>query len=170
MTVEISNPRVEHQWCNKFFMVGKVLSRKIVKPRIVISLLKSLWRPKVDMQIMAISGGRFLCVFDMEEALHCVLRGSPWYFGHALEVLAEVHKDAIPIDVMLCEQEFWIRVHGLPLSLMTRAIGNEIGKVLGRLVAVESRDGLCLREFMCIRVGVDATKPLHRGLLFLLPP
>lgn len=118
---------------------------------------------------MAISGGRFLCVFDMEEAFHCVLRVSPWYFGRALVVFVEVHKDAIPVDVPLCDQEFWIRVHGLPLSLMTRAMGKEIGKVLGRLVAVESQDGLCLGEFMCIRVGVDVTKPLRRGLLFCLP-
>lgn len=47
--------------------------RKMVKPGIVISMLKSLWRPKVDMQIVGISGGRFLCVFDIKEALHCVL-------------------------------------------------------------------------------------------------
>lgn len=85
-------------------------------------------------------------------------------------VLVEVHKNAIPVDVLLCKQEFWIRVHDLPLSSMTRAMGKEISKVLEQLVVVESRDRLCLGEFMCIRVGVDVTKPLHRGLLFRLPP
>lgn len=53
---------------------------------------------------------------------------------------------------------------------MTKVMGEEIGKALGRLVSVEcGRDGVCLGEFMRIKVGVDVNKPLQRGLKFRLP-
>lgn len=102
----ISSPVAERLRCKKFFMVGKVSFRKGVKLGIVISLLKNLWRPNIDVEIVATSGGPFQCVFDKEVDLQCVLRGNPWYLGKSLVVLSEVKGVEVPADVPLMEQEF----------------------------------------------------------------
>lgn len=62
------------------------------------------------------------------------------------------------VDVSLWEQEFWIRVHGLPSFLMSRRLKDE-------LVDVDcNKKGTCVGVFSHIKVGVDVFKLLRRGM------
>lgn len=87
--------------------------------------------------------------------MQCVLRGStPWFFVKALLLLTEVKRLEVPVGVLLREKVFWVRVHGLPPVFMSQRMREELGVVLGRLVAMDCGvDGMCLGEFMRIKVA-----------------
>ncbi|KAL7171735.1 hypothetical protein ACSBR2_036407 [Camellia fascicularis] len=61
---------------------------------------------------------------------------------------------------------FWVQVHGLPLDKMTRRNGQIIGESIGHLIGVAApNDGLLLsRSFLRIRVDMNVTLPLTRGI------
>lgn len=42
-------------------------------------------------------------------------------------LFAEIKGVEVPLDVPLCEQEFWIQVHNIPPLLMTLLMREEIG-------------------------------------------
>ncbi|KAM1346696.1 hypothetical protein ACFX13_036721 [Malus domestica] len=90
LLVVISDMATERLWCSKFFLVGKVLLRKTINPNVVMGVFKDLWMPKADVEVMAI------------------------------DVLANVKGLEVPVDISLLKQEFWVRMHGLPPSLMSR--------------------------------------------------
>ncbi|KAM1255703.1 hypothetical protein PS1_030065 [Malus domestica] len=103
---------MERLRCSKFFLVGKVLSRKMPRGNVVIGMFKDQWQPKANVAAMA-----FL-------------------------LLAEVKGLEVPVAVPLREQVFWVRVHGLLLTIMSKHMREELGATLGRLVAVDcDKDG-----------------------------
>ncbi|KAM1484161.1 hypothetical protein TB2_035392 [Malus domestica] len=125
LLVVISDTATERLWCSKFFLVGKVLLRKTINPNVVMGVFKDLWIPKADVEVMAIDGNRIMFCFGKKEELKCVLSNNPWYFGKTLLVLADVKGLEVPADISLLKQEFWVRVHGLPPSLMSRRMKDE---------------------------------------------
>ncbi|KAM3001073.1 hypothetical protein FF2_037406 [Malus domestica] len=112
----------------------------------------------------AIGDNRILFSFDSEVELCLVLKGSPWFFGKSLLMLAKVKGLQVSMDVPLREQCFWARIHGLPPPFMTREMGEIIGVALGMIVQVECVNDFCFREYMGIRVAIDVFKPLCHGV------
>lgn len=106
LEVEISDTTTERLRCSKFFLVGKVLTRKPLRPNVVMGVIKDLWHPKGNVEAMPIGNNHILFCFDSEAEVQCVLRGSPWYFGKTLLVLAEVKGLAIPVEVPIRKQVF----------------------------------------------------------------
>ncbi|CAN6695430.1 unnamed protein product [Malus baccata var. baccata] len=103
---------MERLRCSKFFLVGKVLSRKTHRGSVVIGMFKDQWQPKANAAAMA-----FL-------------------------LLVEVMGMEVPVAVPLREQVFWVRVHGLLLTIMSKwrlvAVdcnkdGTSLGRILGRI-------------------------------------
>ncbi|KAB2636510.1 hypothetical protein D8674_027044 [Pyrus ussuriensis x Pyrus communis] len=48
LEVVMSNTTTERLRVSKFFLVGKVLSHKYLRPNIVMGVIKDLWRPKME--------------------------------------------------------------------------------------------------------------------------
>ncbi|CAL5399690.1 unnamed protein product [Camellia sinensis] len=70
-----------------------------------------------------------------------------------------------PIKVMLSMATFWVQIHNLPLISMTREVGKLIGNKVGLLVDVEyGSDGAAVGCYLRIRVQIDISKPLRRGV------
>ncbi|KAL4278543.1 hypothetical protein GQ457_03G016690 [Hibiscus cannabinus] len=57
----------------------------------------------------------------------------------------------------------WVRIHNIPLSLMTEALARTLGACIGKVVMTDTRleDGN-MGEFLRVRVSLDTTKPLRR--------
>ncbi|KAM1158468.1 hypothetical protein ACFXTH_031839 [Malus domestica] len=106
--VEISDTATERLRCPKFFLVGKVLSRKAIRANLVMAVFKDLWSSKANVEAMVIGDNRILLCFNLEAEVQCVLRGSPWYFSKTLLVLAEVKGFDVHVEVPIREQEFWV--------------------------------------------------------------
>ncbi|RXH82794.1 hypothetical protein DVH24_003292 [Malus domestica] len=80
-------------------------------------------------------------------------------------MLAEVKGLDVPANVPLHEQGFWIQIHGLPPSLMSVRMEETLSVAIGRVVRVDyDSSGSCVGEFLQIRVGIDVSLQLKRGL------
>ncbi|KAM2775945.1 hypothetical protein PS2_008472 [Malus domestica] len=92
--VEFSDTENERLKLSKFFVVGKVLTRKKFRHTIVIGVIKELWKPKVAVEAMAIGEDCILFSFNTEEDMRIILRGRPWFFGEAIGRVVKVDCDA----------------------------------------------------------------------------
>nr|GLL41721.1 uncharacterized protein LOC109189671 [Ipomoea trifida] len=72
-----------------------------------------------------------------------------------------------PDIVDLEHAAFWIQVHGLSAGFRSESVLQAIGGFIGRFVKSDERnfDG-SLRVFFRIRVEVDVSKPLKKGMKF----
>ena len=61
----------------------------------------------------------------------------------------------------------WIRVFKLPLGRINRLTGEMIGEKVGEWLEIDvGEDGFAVGEFLRVKVRIDITKPLMRGMLF----
>lgn len=103
--VEFSDTVKERLKLSKFFVVGKVLTRKKLRLSIVMGVIKDLWKPEVVVEAMVIGEDRMMFSFNTEADMRTVLSGRPWFFGKSLLLLAEVKGLDVPANVPLREQE-----------------------------------------------------------------
>ena len=75
--------------------------------------------------------------------------------------------DLQPSAVKFTHTAFWIRVTNLPIKSMTREVGEDIGKEVGKLLDVDvpNENGIAWGRFLQIRVEVEIAKPLMRGCI-----
>ncbi|KAM1800825.1 hypothetical protein ACFX11_032504 [Malus domestica] len=92
LEVVIRDTATKRPRVSKFFLVGKVLTHKYLRPNIVMGVIKDHWRPKGSVEATVIGDNRILFSFNSEEKLRPVLKGSPCFFGKSLLLLAEVNK------------------------------------------------------------------------------
>ncbi|KAM0850417.1 hypothetical protein ACQ4PT_053088 [Festuca glaucescens] len=60
----------------------------------------------------------------------------------------------------------WIRVLMLPLGRMDKATGEMIGEKVGEWLGVDvGEDGFEVGEYLTVKVRIDITKPLMRGMM-----
>lgn len=121
----------------KFFLVGKLLSRKHVNKEAFKRTMRALWRPKAKVVIAEFKPDRFVYAFNTVEERTIVLNGGPWTFDKCLLVLAKVDSLSNPARVPLVRQEFWVQVKGLPFEFMTEEMGKMIGEALGEYVVTD---------------------------------
>jgi hypothetical protein len=61
----------------------------------------------------------------------------------------------------------WVRVFSLPLGDMNRKSGETIGAEIGEFMEVEvGEDGFAPGKYMRVKVRIDISKPLMRGIMF----
>ncbi|CAL2258857.1 unnamed protein product [Prunus armeniaca] len=150
---------------DKFFLVGAVLSDKPVNKEALRKTFYAIWKPKAHVTIVELEQNRFFFAFNTNLERATILNGGPWLFNGYLLILAEANEKVNPTRIPLVMQEFWIQVKGLPLSFMTRAMGQMIGTALGGYVVTDqSKKVDCLGSYLRIRARIDVTKPLRRSL------
>lgn len=60
----------------------------------------------------------------------------------------------------------WIQLHNIPVGGMTRVNGEQIGKMIGEVKDVDvDLEGAGSGPYLRVKVGIDITKPLMRGIL-----
>ncbi|KAL4318187.1 hypothetical protein GQ457_18G009480 [Hibiscus cannabinus] len=64
----------------------------------------------------------------------------------------------------------WVRIHNIPLSLMTAALARALGAFVCKIIMTDTRleDGN-MGEFMRVRVSFDTSKPLCRCVILSRP-
>lgn len=79
----------------------------------------------------------------------------------ALLVLVEADSLLHPASIPLWVHEFWVQVKRLPLTYMTRHIGQFIGNQIGVHVLIDqSHKDDIFGSILRIKVELDITKPL----------
>ena len=110
-----------------------------------------------------------LFVFDNLMEVEKILKSQPWSFDKHL-ILMQCYLSDVPVTELVFEKvPFWVQVHDLPNSFMTRKVVESLCEVMGE---VQKTDGVVDEEsgsFFCVRVVVDTTLPLCHGRVIMLP-
>ncbi|PON68355.1 hypothetical protein PanWU01x14_096750 [Parasponia andersonii] len=118
-----------------------------------------------DLKLGLIGQNTFVFSFKHEIEKRRILEGEPWCFSKSLLVLKEFDDLESPGQGDYRFVKFWVRMFNLPLHGMTEGIGRYLENRLGRCIEVEmDKNGHCWGHYLRVRVQVDVTMPLMRGM------
>ncbi|KAL4339981.1 hypothetical protein GQ457_08G031630 [Hibiscus cannabinus] len=99
-----------------------------------------------------------------------MLKRGPWDFQKYLFALEQADPNRTIHDYSFQHMCIWVRIHNIPLSLMTNALARALGASVGKVIMTDTRleDGN-MGEFMRVRVSFDTSKHLHRCVVLSRP-
>ncbi|KAL4319837.1 hypothetical protein GQ457_18G009200 [Hibiscus cannabinus] len=99
-----------------------------------------------------------------------VLKRGPWDFQKYGFALEQADPNRTIHDYSFQHMCIWVRIHNIPLSLMTAALARALGASVGKVIMTDARleDGN-MGEFMRVRVLFDTSKPLRRCVVLSRP-
>ncbi|KAK0573955.1 hypothetical protein LWI29_016143 [Acer saccharum] len=148
-----------------FYLVGKVLSTKLIDRKNFMSQIGIKWRVKEEIMIENVTGNIFLFTFKNANDKRHVLADGPWIFGKALIVLEEPQGTGDISCMKFSQVEFWVQIHNVPLLCMNKEIGMFLGRMIGEVTDIDvGPSGYCLGKFLRLRIVIEIDKPLLRCL------
>ena len=97
----------------------------------------------------------------MEKVLH----GEPWTYDKHLMALEWYNDQKSVNELSFHNTAFWIKVHDLPFSLLTREIALSLEATLGTVIKPVDNSKLQGGNSVLVHVVVDTSKLLSRGRL-----
>ncbi|KAL4363982.1 hypothetical protein GQ457_04G020320 [Hibiscus cannabinus] len=151
-------------------LVGKVVSPPTVDGGRLIRQFRSIWKDDKILTISEINPNFFLISFASPENRANVLKRGPWDFQKYWFALEQADPNQTIHDYSFLHMCIWVRIHNIPLSLMTAALARVLGASIGKVIMTDSRleDGN-MGEFMRVRVLIDTSKPLRRCVVLSRP-
>jgi 14-3-3 protein epsilon len=126
--------------------------------------MATLWKLGRKVAIKEIDKGLNIFQFFHKIDMQRVLQGEPWTFDGILLILSAIETGGIPSHIPLFHASFWVQVHDLPTGMMTKKVGEGLGKFLGEMIEYDAKNTSNFwRTYMRIRVKIDVQKPLKRG-------
>ncbi|KAK3193080.1 hypothetical protein Dsin_024390 [Dipteronia sinensis] len=133
-------------------LMGKVLSTKLVKKDIFISVFSKFWKVSEGVQIEAVEGNVFAFYFKNNLDRHHIQSGGPWNFDSSIIAFEEPTGIGDIKSIKISKVDFWSGWE-VP-SKMIREVRN---------VDLETiRDEV--RRFLRVRVAISIDVPLQRCL------
>ncbi|KAL4319860.1 hypothetical protein GQ457_18G009090 [Hibiscus cannabinus] len=128
---------------------------------------------KVDDKILTISEinpNFFLISFASPANRANVLKRGPWDFQKYWFALEQADPNRTIHDYSFLHMCIWVRIHNIPLSLMTAALARVLRASIGKVIMTDTRleDGN-MGEFMRVCVLIDTSKPLRRCVVLSRP-
>ncbi|KAL4318397.1 hypothetical protein GQ457_18G009380 [Hibiscus cannabinus] len=120
--------------------------------------------------ISEISPNFFLIAFASPANRTNVLKRGPWDFQKYWFALEQADPNGTIHDYSFQHMCIWVRIHNIPLTLMTAALAHALGASVGKVIMTDTRleDGN-MGEFMRVRVLFDTSKPLRRCVVLSKP-
>ncbi|KAL4324993.1 hypothetical protein GQ457_11G028060 [Hibiscus cannabinus] len=144
-------------------LVGRVLSSNPLDGGRVARLFRTIWKDDKVQTITEINPNFFLIAFASASNRDNVLKRGPWDFQKHWFELEPADPTCTIHDYAFRYMCIWLRIHNIPLSLMTEALARTLGACIGKVVMTDIwlEDGN-MREFLRVCVSLDTTKPLRR--------
>ncbi|KAL4348590.1 hypothetical protein GQ457_17G008370 [Hibiscus cannabinus] len=99
-----------------------------------------------------------------------VLKRGPWDFQKYWFTLEQADPNRTIHDYSFRHMCIWVRIHNIPLSLMTAALACAQGAFVGKVIMTDTRlEDRNMGEFMRVRVSFKTSKPLHRCVVLSRP-
>ncbi|KAL4318817.1 hypothetical protein GQ457_18G000110 [Hibiscus cannabinus] len=151
-------------------LVVKVISHPTVDGSRLIRQFRSIWRDDKVQGISEISPNFFLIAFASPTNRTNVLKRGPWEFQKYWFALEQADRNGTIHDYSFQHMCIWVRIHNIPLSLMTAALAHALGASVGKVIMTDTRleDGN-MGEFMRVWVSFDTSKPLRRCVVLSRP-
>ncbi|KAL4319556.1 hypothetical protein GQ457_18G009470 [Hibiscus cannabinus] len=120
--------------------------------------------------ISEISPNFFLIAFASPAKRSNVLKRGPWDFQKYWFALEQADPNRTIHDYSFQHMCIWVRIHNIPLSLMTAALARALGASVSKVIMTDTHleDGN-MGEFMRVQVLFDTSKPLCRCVVLSRP-
>ena len=92
-----------------------------------------------------------------------VLHGESWTYDRHLVALEQYNDQKLVNEISFCNTTFWVQVHDLPFSLLTRKVALSLEATLGTVIKHVDNSEMQRGNFVLVRIMVDISKPLSRG-------
>lgn len=146
-------------------LVGKVLSNKLINRDGFRAAIHQMWRTIRGVQIESLGGNKFIFHFGSTEDRRRVLYGGPWSFDRSLIVLTEPTGIGDISKLRFDHTPIWVQIHNIPIICMNKQTRQHLGSMIGSVIKVDQgEDGDYLGTFIRVRIMLDISKPLKRGL------
>ena len=144
-------------------LAAKFLTHQNVNLEAVARTFRPIWRTRGSFEVNEAGNNMVLLDFEFEVDAVKVLMGEPWTFDRHLVVL-ERYDGSTPIqNLQFKSTSFWVQIHNLPFSYLSKEVAISIGESLGAVVVPKDSSKMRGGNFMRVRVMVDITKALCRG-------
>lgn len=137
----------------KNVIIGKLAMKKHVSLYEVDKGFKIFWNASKEMETTQLGDNLYLFAFKNERTIQRILENQPWSFRGSLLIMDHIHGDECPTALNLHRVPFWVQIHGLQLTAMNRAIGEEVGALIGEVLDF-SGDNKGDAIGSCIRVQI----------------
>ena len=128
------------------------------------STLRSVWKMGSNLRIVDVGKNIIQFKFNSRYQMKWVERNDPWNFDNNLLLLCRWTKGLSVNNILFTYSPFWIQVWGLPFESMSKEVGRDLGKILGKYIELHKWSWLSEQaKFMRICVDLSINKPLWRG-------
>ncbi|XP_030498040.2 uncharacterized protein LOC115713699 [Cannabis sativa] len=152
---------IDDRWC----LVGRFLSHRVIDFDKIQNILASLWQPGMGMFVKKLEENRFLFQFYHEVDIQRVINGSPWTFDRMQLIIQRLPVGGDPNIIQLNHLDIWVQIHDVKPDCMKEATVRGVGNTLGKFVENDPNNFIGVwRDYLRVRVTLDIKKPLRRRL------
>lgn len=117
------------------------------------------------MKTESLGNNTFIFQFQSPAERKRVLTDGPWLFDRALLILTEPQGTGELSKLNFSIAPFWVQIHNIPIVCITVETEEILGKRIGEVLEVDiGSTGTCLGNCIRVRILMDATKRLKRGI------
>ncbi|KAK6126675.1 hypothetical protein DH2020_039583 [Rehmannia glutinosa] len=145
-------------------LIGKLVTTKSINAFGLLETMRKIWKPTGGMTAKEIETNLFSFLFNQRRDMEKILSMELWHFDKNLLVLKKLEHGVQPSAMKFETTPFRVRIYDLPRigrePNVIRSIGNKVGEVV-------EIDNTTLEGFdrsVRIKVMVNVTKPLKRGI------
>ncbi|XBI82025.1 hypothetical protein VPH35_090810 [Triticum aestivum] len=151
--------------------MGKLFSDKLGHVGGMELALGKIWCPLKRLEVKEMGENRFLFLFHQEAGKRKAVDNGPWTFGKELLVMEDFDPRKTIEDYTFDTVPIWVRIYNVPLGMMCREVGEDLGEEIGKLMEVDAgEDGTALDKCLRVKVKIKVSEPLMRGLYLDVEP
>ena len=146
-----------------FVLAAKFFTRRSLNVEAVAKTFRPLWRIRDNFEVSDAGNNCLLFVFQSKEDIQKVLLGEPWSFDRHIVVFQRFNP-SIPVEALKFDRVcFWIQIHNLPYSHLTREVALSVWESLGSVIMQRDESDWRGGNFLRVRVAIDVIEPLCCG-------
>ncbi|KAM6543154.1 hypothetical protein CsatB_007601 [Cannabis sativa] len=152
---------IDDRWC----LVGRFLSNRMIDFDKMQNILASLWQPGMGMFVKKLDDNRFLFQFYHEVDILRVINGSPWTFDRMQLIIQRLPVGGDSNLIQLNHLEMWIQIHDVKSGCMTEGTVRGVANTLGKFIESDPKNFIGVwRDYLRVRVTLDIRKALRRRI------
>jgi hypothetical protein len=119
--------------CPEWVIVGKVLAPNTLHIETIKAVIRPAWGNLKGMKVRSLGLNVFLAEFGSEADRNGIINGSPWVLGKNAILLKIFDPLVKPDDIFFDLLLLWVRIFGLPYSLMNSQRGKPLASMIGEV-------------------------------------
>ncbi|XP_060969447.1 uncharacterized protein At4g02000-like [Cannabis sativa] len=152
---------IDDRWC----LVGRLLSNRVIDFEKMQNVLASLWQPGMEMFVKQLDTNRFLFQFYHEVDIQRVINGSPWTYDRMQLIIERLNVGGDPKLLTLNTLDIWVQLHDVELGCMSESTIRKVGNTMGKYLESDPKNFIGVwRDYLRMRITLNIEKPLRRRM------